>query len=481
MIRWERSQAVGCTVLALIALTAISGHAQAPTLTVSPGTPSVGQTVTFTVTGRPGQNAVIAFSRFSGGAGRFRGQDILLGSDLAGLTGGTIGSDGRFTFSVSVPAGLSGLFHFQAAVSDDVGLTTNVVVTNGEVISLGGKHPVNNQAIKTIPVGIRPTASSAIPSQAPNFIHVLNIGSNSVSVIDNTTDVVATTIPVPATIGGADAAGGKIFVSLSGTSLAPDNRVVVIDPTTNTIVSTLTVGSRPVDVEGNFDGREAHTANSGDGTVSIIDTSGLTVSTIPVGGTPNGVNGFTVPNRIYAASADGNVFVVDTTTNQRVATIRVGRDPQFPLGTRSLNRIYVSNASDGTVSVIDTKTNSVAATITVGGSPGTARVVEVLKKVYAPDNATGATRIFVIDATTNTVVKTLTVGRGFKLSRPSPDGFRLFVTNRTDNTVSVIDTITDTVTATVPVGRGPRGIRFTRDGLKAYIMNQDDGTVSVIN
>jgi YVTN family beta-propeller protein len=473
----------GALAVGLLAASAVSSPAQAPTLTVSPATPAAGQTVTFTVAGRPGQNAVIALSRFSSGAGRFRGQDLLLGSDLAGLTGGTIGPDGRFAFSVQVPADLTGIFHFQAAVADDASLTTGFGLTNGAAISLGGRQPANNRVVQTVPVGLRPAFSPGVPSLFPNFVFVMNTGSNSVSVIDITTDQVAKTIQLPAAIGDAVTTGGKVFVALSGTGLAPDNRVAVIDPSSNTIASTLTVGSRPVGMDSSFDGTRALTANRGDGTVSVIDAAGLTVSTVPVGGTPTAVSGFQFPDRAYVASADGNVFAVDTTVNQVVARIPVGRDPLFPFGLPALNRLYVSNIGDGTVSVIDTRTNSVVTTVQVGGNPHLARALPILQKVYVADTATNGNRVSVIDPTTNTVIRTITVGRGSSARRyrESPDQLRLFVTNPGDNTVSVIDTTTDTVVATIPVGRTPRNIRFTRDGRKAYIMNLDDGTVSVIN
>ena len=482
MIRPVRGATIWALACGLMAVSAHPGLSQAPTLTVSPALLTAGQTLTFTVTGRSGQNPVIAFSRFGAGGGRFRGQTLLLGGDLRGLAGGLIGPGGTYTFSVPIPAGLSGLFFFQAAVADDAALTTNVVLTNGAEISLGGAHPVNNQVMgRPIPVGLRPLFAVAIPSQFPNLIHVINGGSNSLSVIDNTTDQVVTTIPLPGAVGNTATVTQKIFVAIAGTSLAPDNRVVVVDPATNTIIATLTVGSRPVGMDNSGDITQVFTANSGDGTLSIIDIAGLTASTIPIGGTPIGVNGFDVSNRAYVLSSDRNVFVLDTTTNQVITRIPVGNNPSGPPGIAAINRIYVSNFNDGTVSVIDTTTNSVTATIPVGGNPRFPGVSTVLKKIYVPDGAANSTKLFVVDATTNTLVKTITIGKGTHNTRLSPDGFRLYVTNGTDNTVSVIDTTTDTVVATIPVGAVPNSIRFTRDGLKAYIINQSDGTVTVIN
>src|SRR6266446_2039554 len=113
----------------------------------------------------------------------------------------------------------------------------------------------------------------------------------------------------------------------------------------------------------------AYIANSGDNTVSVIDTSTNTVvgAPIPVGTQhtqPTGVAVSPDGSKAYVTGSD-TVSVISVATNTVVATI--------PIGARGVavspdsSKVYVTG--DGTVSVIDAATNTVSATIPVGGSP----------------------------------------------------------------------------------------------------------------
>jgi YVTN family beta-propeller protein len=68
------------------------------------------------------------------------------------------------------------------------------------------------------------------------------------------------------------------------------NTVSVIDTATNTVTTTITVGSFPHQVAVTPDGTTAYTGNDGSGSVSVIDTTTNTVTTtITVGTGPTGV------------------------------------------------------------------------------------------------------------------------------------------------------------------------------------------------
>ena len=70
-------------------------------------------------------------------------------------------------------------------------------------------------------------------------------------------------------------------------------------------------------------------------------------------------------------SGDNTVSVIDTATNTVVGSpITVGVRPQGMAVTPDGSNVYVANASSDTVSVIDTASNTVTATIPVGHAPG---------------------------------------------------------------------------------------------------------------
>src|ERR1017187_594599 len=90
------------------------------------------------------------------------------------------------------------------------------------------------------------------------------------------------------------------------------NSVSVIDTSSNTVVATVGVGSQPNGVAITPDGTRAYVANGG-GDVWVIDTSSNTVvATVGVGSQPNGVAITPDGTRAYVANGGGDVWVIDT-------------------------------------------------------------------------------------------------------------------------------------------------------------------------
>ena len=248
-------------------------------------------------------------------------------------------------------------------------------------------------------------------------------------------------------------------------------------------------------------GPYAYITNSGDKTVSVIDTQSNTViATIPVGGIPGGVAVSPDGNKIYVTSYNitsslandngkGIVSVIDGATNTVTATVSVGFYPTGVTVSPDGNKIYVTNSKDNDVSVVNTQTNAVIATIPVGLDPRGVAVNPDGNKIYVINNNYngsdpgyhGNGTVSVIDAATNKVIATLTVGslpKGIAVTR---DGSKIFVTNFKDNSVSVIDAATNSEIARVPAGNGPYGVAVNPAGTKIYVANFNDRNVSVID
>jgi YVTN family beta-propeller protein len=115
----------------------------------------------------------------------------------------------------------------------------------------------------------------------------------------------------------------------------------------------------------------AYITNSGDNTVSVIDTATNTVTaTVTVGALPFGVAVTPDGARVYVTNfGSDNVSVIDTATNTVTATVTVGGLPFGVAVTPDGARVYVANQDSDNVSVIDTATNTVTATVTVGAAP----------------------------------------------------------------------------------------------------------------
>ena len=144
------------------------------------------------------------------------------------------------------------------------------------------------------------------------YLYVSNAANGTVSVIDTTTNSL---LPDSITVGGNP---GAMAVSPDGQYLivtqVPNNNpnsVSVIDTTTNTVTTQITVGNGPAGVAFNpiASASRAYVTNSNDSTMSIIDTQNWTViSTVPTGAggddtlgvaiTPDGAN-------VYLANFSG--------------------------------------------------------------------------------------------------------------------------------------------------------------------------------
>ncbi len=298
------------------------------------------------------------------------------------------------------------------------------------------------------------------------------------------------------------------------------NTVSVIDNSTKAVTATIPVGNNPVGVAFSPDGARAYVTNAADGTVSVIDTGGNAVTaTIPV--TPASNSALGLPaitpdgKSLYVPDLNNGLFVVSTATNSVVATlpgtpgIAVAISPDgtrayvqtalsfftgvpvidtaanavvttispvdgiFGIGiadTPNGLTLYVAGGEFQDVSAITTSSNTVTATIPFTGAPegiavtpdGSRAYVSIIQFISGSPTTVG-----IIDTATNTLEPTsITVGAsgssGEAIVCPclaiTPDGAFVYVTNSGDGTVSVIDTSMNAVVGTVTVGNTPQGI-----------------------
>jgi YVTN family beta-propeller protein len=184
----------------------------------------------------------------------------------------------------------------------------------------------------------------------------------------------ATTVPTDAQILAIFLAGSAGKCKTPPRAYVPNagsNSVSVIDTSSNTVVATVPVGANPVNVAVTPNGGRAYVANAGSNSVSVINTGTNTmVATVLVGANP--VNVAITPNgaSAYVANAGASsVTVINTATNTVVATIPVGPNPAKIAITANGASAYVTDAGSNTVSVINTATNTVTATVLVGFNP----------------------------------------------------------------------------------------------------------------
>jgi YVTN family beta-propeller protein len=325
------------------------------------------------------------------------------------------------------------------------------------------KMPEINSAIRvnSYPIGI-----AANPST--NKVYVTNEFSNTVSIIDGTTDKVETTINVGSFPYGIDVntLNNRIYVSNRGS-----DSVSVIDGATNTKIANVSAGKSPVGVAVNPSTSLIYITNIDSNTVSIIDGLANTLSgTIRVGNIPYGVVINPATNRIYVTNiGDNTVSVIDGKNNRLLGEIKTGSGTGAPAGIAiniSANRLYVTDYLSNSLFVIDTLSNKLIHIIKVGKNPVGLAVNPVSDKIYITN--IGDNTVSVIDGVKNQVVNTIGVipilKTSFKDSNPLvniPVDVRfplitsfvavnsatntIYLTNAASNTVSTIDGNKDAV------------------------------------
>lgn len=297
---------------------------------------------------------------------------------------------------------------------------------------------------------------SAGGALAQPLAYVANGGSNSVSVIDTSTNAIAGSPiavgPGPTAV-AFNADGSRVYVgNTNGTTVS------VINTATNTVVATVGVGNNPSAVSVSPDGGRVYVANDGSNTLSVISTATNTVTaSVTVGASPRGVAVSPDGGRVYAANTNSNtVSVIDTASNTVIATVPVGANPLAVAFSPVGGRAYVANLGGNSVSIIDTATNAVIATAAVGSAPRAVAVAPDGSRVYVAN--ANSDNVSVITTATNTVTSVALGNSPFGLA-VTPDGSRVYTAN-VNNNVSVINTAGNTVVATIPVGPGtsPRAI-----------------------
>ena len=194
--------------------------------------------------------------------------------------------------------------------------------------------------------------------------------------------------------------GSRFYVTNSGS----DN-VSVMEASNNILITTITVGDMPWGIAVSSDGAKAYVANNGGGlggnSVSVINTTSNTVvNTISVGTTPYGVAINPSGTKLFVAnSGAGTVSVIDLASETVIATVAVGTTPHWLACTADGKRVYAGNRGSGSVSIIDTGTKAVIQTLTGFTNPEGIGVMPDNSEVFVVNSSTGTSSISVINNT----------------------------------------------------------------------------------
>ncbi len=191
------------------------------------------------------------------------------------------------------------------------------------------------------------------PRNARMYVDCLTF--DEVAVINTLTNTVEAVIQTGSSPEGIvfDSRNGYIYVASDH-----NGNVAVIDGDTNTVLRYIDLP--PIWSGGSIElglNPRTHTlyatVSDADAVVVIDATTEQVVTTLPVGDYPLGVAFYPIDGNIYVANFnDGTVSVIDSRSNTVIDTIITGRGAQWLAFNPRNSGLYVTNSIDGTVSVI---------------------------------------------------------------------------------------------------------------------------------
>jgi len=203
-----------------------------------------------------------------------------------------------------------------ASYDNRIYVTNNVQWANGDPATVTVVDANTGTVTATIPVGINPRYISIDPFTGKAF--VTNATSQSVSVINTSTNSVITTLPMPYPPDGVAILGDRAYITTVWDY--PNGTVEVIDIANNTVINSIPVER----TTGGIAALPGHVfvTNYFSNTVSVIDSlTNAVVQTLAAGQEPNGITADPLTNTIYyVSSAEKKIKIIRQRTGTAGST-----------------------------------------------------------------------------------------------------------------------------------------------------------------
>lgn len=278
------------------------------------------------------------------------------------------------------------------------------------------------------------------------------------------------------------------------------NTVSAISTSTNIVLDPpIKVGANPVALAETPDAARLYSANSGDGTVTSIDTVARTpIVNIPTGNSPvwivarpDSVLTPPVGFRIYVLnSGSGTVSDIDSVTDKVLGNVTVGAGANFMAYNKANTRLYVVNPNATSITVLDASTDPPTAASPIDltqaptGTPLCATGCHPVSIAILPDG----TRAYVASYA-------IVSDSGWTPAVPAIE-WQVSVVNLLNNTIRTVapldpsqtlvdvDNVNPTGCGTSPFGASPLPFRLSitasGDSSQVYVAGCDSGTMAVL-
>lgn len=248
--------------------------------------------------------------------------------------------------------------------------------------------------------------------------------------------------------------------SSSVSDIIMPGRILIIDAVTGELLKELTLEGMAHNAVFSPDGKELWTAiMMPEGKVKVFDATSYSVlKTITVGQMPAEVTFSDDGKKAFVANGMSNtVTVIDAVTKQVIETIEVGSNPvgAWPgMG----GMMYVDNEDGQSISIVDGMTNMMTDTVDLGFMPGMAARNTMMSQMWVSDPNGSKIHMWIKNNVGFVHGGAVTVGSGAHAIAFNKDGTTCYVTNQNDSSVSVVDVANLKEMMKVTVGKKPNGI-----------------------
>ena len=265
----------------------------------------------------------------------------------------------------------------------------------------------------------------------------------------------------------------KIYVSNNDS-----DTVSVIDSTSNKILTSINVEDGPAGIAINSITNQIYVANYYSDNVSVIDgENDLVIDVINVGDTPRNIQVNTVTNKIYVANYFGNsISVIDGNTNSVIEYIDIERPWGVSVNTDS-NSIYITSKKLSDVFVIDGYTNDLSKLqINLSKNMNPLEIESFSKNLLL----SLGNSVMILDEIT---MKQVTIAVGYNIVEidVNEDLNLAYALDASSNSIYVIDLYNNRIIETILTDRHPIGITIDPETNMLYVVNEYNNSISVFN
>lgn len=232
-----------------------------------------------------------------------------------------------------------------------------------------------------------------------------------------------------------------------------------------------TVGVVPTDVSFNAAGTRAYVANQFSRTVGVIDvTTNTQASSITVSGDIFEVIPNTDDSRLFVVTNLDRLYQVDRGSGTTLGSIPLAGTGHSLAWHPNGHLLYVSTFSGGSALEVDTRTMTVVRSFSTGGKAQDVVVSRDGRELWVADQ--DLQKVDVFDLSTGARIISIPVGGNAWGMTITPDQRQLYVGLLFQGEVVVIDRPTRAVVRRITTGGVPRRIVFNQTGTLAVVPNE---------